>query len=89
MELSKALASFLESVLALGGPILCAGSCCDQSKLVCKPQSKCHPQGSLLRASPSSGSRAGGAVSPAGKPELGVQELPGQGPSWEGGKWVA
>lgn len=66
MEFSKALASFLESVLALGGPILCAASCCDQSKLVSEPQSKCYLQGSLLLASPSYGSQAGGVVSPAG-----------------------
>lgn len=74
MELPKALASFLESVLALGGPVLCVCSCCDQSKLVWKPQPKClHPQGSLLLASSSSGSRAGGAVSATRKPGLGVQ----------------
>lgn len=86
MQLSKALASFLESVLALGGPVLCVGSCCDQSKLVCEPQSKWHRQGSLLLPLPPSfGCWAVGAVRPTRKPGLGAQWLPGQSTYWEVG----
>lgn len=84
MQLSRALASFLDSVLALGGLVLCVGSCCDESKLVCEPQSKWHRQGSLLLPlPPSSGRWAVGAVSPTRKPGLVAGWPPGQSAGWE------